>query len=695
MVTRSLEIAMLLAEDNRFYSYYELSTHFGISERAIRYEINYLKEWIEKLSLKSIEFNRNNGVRLVLTKEEIQYLNQNVSKNQECNLLKFEERVLKIILLVIQKNESLYVKDIQEILGISKSTLDNDLKKLRVFLDEYHVTLVSTPKVGLEILGSEISIRIVLNALIQQSCNVDTYMKRYNENGIFSQIEQEVLQYIDGHVIQSVYNEFLSKREKNVLVNENYYIHLALNFAISFKRIREGNLIDKFDETYTHYVKAHVYDVISVHSPMIENLPMSEKCFLCFIIDSYNIHQSPIVKEDWIQIQLITLQLIKNMQTIMDIAYEKDQQLFERLFYHIEALIKRTKQGLSLFNPMTTLIKEQYAYTFYAVKQAIKEIEMHSQTKLDDAEVAYITVHFCASGEKIEKERFEPYRVVVMCGHGVATGELLAQKLNKIEYLDVIGVINSKDLDILKRLDAHLVIKTTDIDIPYLPSIKVNPLFNEVDLELLKKELAHCEPLKKTKYRVDFKELYMDIIHLIQSESEALFSRLQPQIEEVFLQKNLITKEGVQPMLEEVLELNHILPQQNAENWQDAIRLAATPLIEDEYINPSYVDAMIENVNKFGPYIVIAKGFALAHARPEDGVNKLGVSILTLSEPIPFHSAQNDPVKIVLCLAAIDNSSHLKIMSTIATLLNNEQKLEQLLTLDNASDLKKLLCQSN
>lgn len=57
---------------------------------------------------------------------------------------------------------------------------------------------------------------------------------------------------------------------------------------------------------------------------------------------------------------------------------------------------------------------------------------------------------------------------------------------------------------------------------------------------------------------------------------------------------------------------------------------------------------MIRAVNDYGPYIVIGKHMALAHARPEDGVNKLGVSVATIEQPIDFGNPEMDPVKIIL-----------------------------------------------
>lgn len=39
------------------------------------------------------------------------------------------------------------------------------------------------------------------------------------------------------------------------------------------------------------------------------------------------------------------------------------------------------------------------------------------------------------------------------------------------------------------------------------------------------------------------------------------------------------------------------------------------------------IDAMIQKVESFGPFIHICPDVALPHARPEDGVNQLGMSL--------------------------------------------------------------------
>ncbi|MFO6427822.1 PTS sugar transporter subunit IIA [Escherichia coli] len=47
-----------------------------------------------------------------------------------------------------------------------------------------------------------------------------------------------------------------------------------------------------------------------------------------------------------------------------------------------------------------------------------------------------------------------------------------------------------------------------------------------------------------------------------------------------------------------------------------------------------YYQAILDGVEQFGPYFVIAPGLAMPHGRPEEGVKKTGFSLVTLKKPL-------------------------------------------------------------
>ena len=69
----------------------------------------------------------------------------------------------------------------------------------------------------------------------------------------------------------------------------------------------------------------------------------------------------------------------------------------------------------------------------------------------------------------------------------------------------------------------------------------------------------------------------------------------------------------------------------------------------------------------------------LPHARPEDGVNEVGMSLLKLHQPVDLLDDPAHPISLFICLAAIDNEAHLRALANLTKLLSNKQNLQDLL----------------
>lgn len=121
--------------------------------------------------------------------------------------------------------------------------------------------------------------------------------------------------------------------------------------------------------------------------------------------------------------------------------------------------------------------------------------------------------------------------------------------------------------------------------------------------------------------------------------------------------------------LSELLSPSTILLDADAADWREAIRLSGELLVSTGATDPAYTEAMIRTVEEHGPYIVIAPGFALAHSRPDESVHRTGMSFVRLAEPIAFGNAANDPVTLVMALAAADSSAHREALAALAGVL--------------------------
>ncbi|MGV8025973.1 MAG: PTS sugar transporter subunit IIA [Anaerolineaceae bacterium] len=126
-------------------------------------------------------------------------------------------------------------------------------------------------------------------------------------------------------------------------------------------------------------------------------------------------------------------------------------------------------------------------------------------------------------------------------------------------------------------------------------------------------------------------------------------------------------------MLEKYLTIDHIQLKLKAADWKEAIKLAADPLLVSGDIEEEYVSAMQDAVLDFGPYMVLAEGFALAHAKPSDLVHSVCISLITLEPPVNFGNKDFDPVNILIAFGTPDAESHIKMLRELAGLLNKPE----------------------
>ncbi|MFC4555433.1 PTS sugar transporter subunit IIA [Georgenia faecalis] len=146
--------------------------------------------------------------------------------------------------------------------------------------------------------------------------------------------------------------------------------------------------------------------------------------------------------------------------------------------------------------------------------------------------------------------------------------------------------------------------------------------------------------------------------------------------------------------LEDTLPSEAIVTGVSAADWQAAIRAAGDALVRSGATTDAYTDEMIATVENLGPYIVIAPGFALAHSRPSEAVLRTGLSWVQLATPVEFGSEKNDPVDLVVGLAARDHDSHLQTMAALATILSDADKLAVLRSTSDPEEVRRILTTS-
>jgi PTS system ascorbate-specific IIA component len=128
-----------------------------------------------------------------------------------------------------------------------------------------------------------------------------------------------------------------------------------------------------------------------------------------------------------------------------------------------------------------------------------------------------------------------------------------------------------------------------------------------------------------------------------------------------------------------------------ASDWREAVRQAGAALAAAGFARPAYADEMIRMIDEHGPYVVIAPGLALAHARPGPAVVADGIAVVTLATPVDFGHPYNDPVSVVLALAVGAADSHVTLVAELANLFNDSSAITELAGATSAAEVQRIL----
>ena len=135
----------------------------------------------------------------------------------------------------------------------------------------------------------------------------------------------------------------------------------------------------------------------------------------------------------------------------------------------------------------------------------------------------------------------------------------------------------------------------------------------------------------------------------------------------------------------DMISMSRIEKRKKADNWEEAIKMSGVKLIEENIVSESYLDEIIDLINKFGSYMVIQEGIILSHARGNESVSKTGISILLLDEPVEF--PENEKVKLLITLASKDKREHL---NGLMEFINTLREVKLLNTLENCQTISEI-----
>ncbi|MFZ5967158.1 MAG: BglG family transcription antiterminator [Bacillota bacterium] len=696
---RSCALLLKILEEDKPLFVKTLSQRLHISERTAWYNLHKIDDWLISSKMQPLQRIHNKGVSIVKDQKlQIRKLLQHT--NTPVYIYSTDERKKIIALELLNASEPLTIKDFQEGLLVSKNTVLNELRELREWFGKRKLQLVSRPKIGCHLEGEESKKRSAIKELIVEIVDKDTLTDiskiikgtaktdhvMYNElKSLFKNMD---ITYIEECV------RFAEKTLEKEFAHDSY-VDLVIHLLIAIKRLQKNQENRMTHDDLTMVKEFWEFEIAQALARKIEmrfhiNVPEDEIGYITMHFigtkvqkDLNNQFQKETVAE-------LALTMVREFEKVYGIHLRDKEGLIHNLTLHLRPAIYRLKFKINIDNPLLEDIKKKYTKVYEAAAKVVKILEEKYDVKVNQEETAYVAMHFCSAIYSQQEGAVKKANVLLVCSSGVGTAKLLAAQLTvKFPQINVVDTVSSMDYDKFSDSKIDFIISTINIECKWAPTIVVNPLLRADDC----KRIQNTFRLLQAEDTYEIENMVKKIMNSIANHcSVRNYEQLQHEITLILKDhQNDIAPEGGKPMLSDLITAEDIRLNVEAMDWEDAVYKGAKMLLDKGCIEEKYIEGIIKKVKEIGPYIVVAPGIALPHARPEDGVNHLSMSLITLRNPVQFGNKDNDPVKMVLTLAAVDNETHLTALSQLMGLLCDAEDIARILGGANKKEILDII----
>ena len=633
-----------------------------INKRNFLYNLQNINAFLENMGLKKIE-----------RREKLLYfdITQNLEKIYIVlnNIGKFDQKErIKILEYKLFFDEKLNLKKISEDLEVSKTTIKKDFHILKNILSEKNIKILYKNNFGyyIEYNNSE------YKEWLKTKKIEELLFQNKKERNIYLEYIKKIFLKNFGYINTNKVSAFLNDINENLKLNMKDDVYQIL-YSYLLVIINENDRKEKVSLLFIE--KTMEFKIIkeSLKKNNIENL--DRVSIIKFVDFLMGITINKLNLETWLNEEILIRKMMKEFFRYADLNVINDEVLFECLIYHLKPTIYRIKKGIHISNTIFNELIKNNDPILEITRKVVSVIESEINISFPEDEVALLGYHFKASAARnsdcIKK------KIILVCGLGVGTSKLLEHNLKEKFNMEIVAVIPYYKLDeiINSELEIDLILTTLELKNIYnIPVLKINPLLDEKDINKISQY-----GVSKRKRKI----LLSELLKVIEEnpDREKLIKKLEIKFRDDVLDDINNKKEK----MEEYINYSDIVMCNESLDWKQAIKMIGKNMKQQGYITDKYIQEMIDNIKKFGSYIVIEEGIAIPHGNISKNVMKNGISLLISKKKVFLPDKKF--VNIFIAFAIKERENQQKVLKFIFELATRENLKENLIKLTNIKNV--------
>ena len=617
---RQNQIIDILNNDNNWITGKELAKLLNVSDRTIRSDIDVINKFYDCLLIKS---NKRLGYQIdeaLLFKQDIE-TKELIPQNSH-------ERCVYIIRELLFKSKEINLIALQDQVFVSGYSIDNDIKKIRKMISEYPSLKLIRSKNYISLRGNEADKRKLYKQLLTE----ETHGNFLNLNSIADLWSNfDLLEIKD--ILEDVCELY------NYQIREIDFPMIMIHAGVAIERIINRNYINS--KTAKHHLNNNIEYQISYEffhrvskTIDIELVEDEVVLFAQLLIGSYQKDDED-ENLDKLLNQIVDA-VIKEVKDYFDINFSKDKDFKLGLKMHLQLLLERQQNNVTITNIYLQEIKRKYPLVFEMAIRAGEVIADICKINVKENELSFLALHLGAAYDRVNS--IKRYRAVIIIPHNQMLSNMCIDKL-KLRFEERMVIVKRYGFyeeTMIKQQEPDLIITTVPLKHNLnIPTVQITLFVNYEDES---KVFQTLNLLDKQRYHEDFVVLVNELI--------------RPDLFHVKKQM-ASSKEVIDFLCDELISKN----------------LADERYKEDVFKRESVSATSFVN------------GFAVPHSIQITSTES-SISIMILDKPVKWGDFE---VKLVLLLAIRDTDSHLlKIFfDWLSSIVSDSNKFRQLLEVKN------------
>ncbi|WP_291056877.1 PRD domain-containing protein [Herbiconiux sp.] len=495
-----------LAESDEWMTAGQLADRLGVTTRSVRSYVTSVKTAAKPLDVIA---SSTSGYRLNRD-AYASFVTERRSRDSEPGSPR--ERVHFIIRRLGDSPDGLDVYELAAELFVSESTVEADLRKAKLLIDEAGLALARRGSL-VTLAGSELNRRRLLSRLFRDESaqgflDLENIQREFSSENL-SAFKSDLLEMLDGN---------------GYFVNEYSINNVLLHIAIAVDRVGKQLSIEPADDRPVTDVVRDISAQLDglIRSHFHATLSARELAYLSVLLTTRVLTPGHDESTESVALNYLDDDDLAAMRRIVRLASDEylvdldDEDFIVRLSLHIRNLVARAQENSYSRNPMTRSIKGSFPMIYELAVFIASQIQRRENIVINDDEIAYIALHV---GSYLERQNLREERVTcaIVCPNYYDMHVMLRKKLEAElgSELQIDVVITRADVD-WAALSSDIVVTTISVPTARDNVVVIQPFLTEGDVEAIRRTIS---AVRRHRRRMEIKD------ELLQYFDERLFFR--------------------------------------------------------------------------------------------------------------------------------------------------------------------------